>query len=103
MKNNFLPAFLPSFLGKDWTLPGNLVGFGLHVEHLKFYLLVSDPFLYLYFCLRTQHSLAGEITGLIKLCYMAMVKLMNLVNLVNLSNICLKFLVYIGIKILFPS
>lgn len=42
MKNNFLPAFLPSFLGKDWTLPGNLVEFGLHVEHLKFYLLVSD-------------------------------------------------------------
>lgn len=74
-------AFLPSFLGKDWTLPGNLVGFGFHVGPLKFYLLVSDPFLYLYFCLRTHPSLAGEYAGLIKLCYMALVKLINLVNI----------------------
>lgn len=81
MINAFLPAFLPRFLGKDWTLPGNLVGLGLHVGHLKFYLLVSDPSLYLYFCLTTHPSLAGEYAGFMKLCYVAQVKLINLVNI----------------------
>lgn len=69
-----MSSFLPSFFGKDWSLPGNLVGFGWRVEHLNFvYQSETHSCAYI--------SLAGEYTGLIKLCYSALVMLINLVNI----------------------
>lgn len=65
-----MSSFLPSFFGKDWSLPGNLVEF----EHLNFvYQSETHSCAYI--------SLAGEYTGLIKLCYSALVMLINLVNI----------------------